>query len=73
MSFAQKDGLDRIQYTLLPTTEKKFYRKRAKNADFRYIFWAATTCDTTQYFGPLMIFSENLPIFGPYPIYRNIP
>ena len=43
MSFAQKDQLDRIQYTLLSTTEKKVYRKRAKNVDFRYIFWAATT------------------------------
>ena len=46
MSFAQKDRLDRIQYTLLPTT---FYRKRVKNADFRYIFWAAITYATTQY------------------------
>jgi len=43
MSFAQKDRLDRIQHTLLPTTEKKFHRKRAKNADFRYIFWVPTT------------------------------
>ena len=42
MSFAQKDQLDRIQHTPLPTTEKKVHRKRAKNADFRYIFWAAT-------------------------------
>ena len=48
MSFAQKDRLDRIQHTLLPTTEKKFHRKRAKNADFRYIFWVATTYATTQ-------------------------
>ena len=43
MSFAQKDRLDRIQHILLSTTEKKVYRKRAKNADFRYIFWVATT------------------------------
>ena len=48
MSFAQKDRLDRIQHTLLPTTEKKFHRKRAKNADFRYIFWDATTYVTAQ-------------------------
>ena len=33
MSFAQKDRLDRIQHILLPTTEKKFHRKRAKNSD----------------------------------------
>ena len=43
MSFAQKDQLDRVQHTLLSTTEKQVYRKQAKNADFRYIFWAATT------------------------------
>ena len=43
MSFSQKDQLDRIQHTLLPTTEKKFHRKRAKNADFRYIFGVAAT------------------------------
>ena len=49
MSFAQKDRLDRIQHTLLPTTEKKFYRKRAKNADFRYVFWAAATYVTIQF------------------------
>ena len=48
MSFAQKDQLDRIQHTLLPTTEKKFHRKRPKNDDFRYIFWVATTYATTQ-------------------------
>ena len=48
MSFAQKDRLDRIRHTSLLTTEKKFHRKRAKNADFRYIFWAATTYVTVQ-------------------------
>jgi hypothetical protein len=47
MSFAQKDRLDRIQHTLL-LLKKKFHRKRAKNADFRYIFWMATTYATTQ-------------------------
>ena len=35
MSFAQKDRLDRIQHTLLPTTEKKFHRKRMKNDEIR--------------------------------------
>jgi hypothetical protein len=48
MTYSQKDQLNRIQHTLLPTTEKKFHRKRAKNADFLYIFWAATTYVTTQ-------------------------
>ena len=38
MSFAQKDRLDRIQHTLLPTTEKKFHRKRIKNDEFRAFF-----------------------------------
>jgi len=49
MSYTQKDWLDRIRHTSLLTTEKKFHRKRAKNADFRCIFWAATTYYTTQY------------------------
>ena len=48
MSFAQKDRLDRIQHTLLLTTEKKFHRKRAKNADFRYIFLGGNNYATTQ-------------------------
>ena len=48
MSFTQKRQLDRIQHTFLPTTEKKVRRKRAKNADLRYIFWAATTYVTAQ-------------------------
>ena len=43
MSFSQKDRLDRIWHTLLLTTEKKFHRKQAKNADFRYIFSVAAT------------------------------
>ena len=38
MSFAQKDRLDRIQHTLLPTTEKKFYRKWMKNDEIRAFF-----------------------------------
>ena len=39
MSFAQKDRLDRIQHTLLPTTEeKKFHRKRMKNDEIRAFF-----------------------------------
>ena len=38
MSFAQKDQLDRIQHTLLPTTEKKFHRKRMKNDEIRAFF-----------------------------------
>jgi hypothetical protein len=38
-SSAQKYWLDCIQHTLLPNL-KKFYRKRAKNAQFRCIFWA---------------------------------
>src|SRR5687768_9237881 len=59
MSYAQKDQLDRIQHTLLLTT-KKFYRKRAKNADFRYIFWAAITYVTTQYFRDMLIFTKLL-------------
>ena len=49
MTYSQKDRLDRIQHTLLPTTEKKFHRKRAKNADFLYIFWATTNYVTSQY------------------------
>jgi hypothetical protein len=32
--------LNRIQYTLLPNAEKKFHRKRAKNAEIRCIFGA---------------------------------
>ena len=38
MSFAQKDRLDRIQHILLPTTEKKFHRKRMKNDEIRAFF-----------------------------------
>ena len=38
MSFAQKDQLDRIQHTPLPTTEKKFHRKRMKNDEIRAFF-----------------------------------
>ena len=35
MSFAQKDRLDRIQHIFLSTTEKKFHRKQAKNAEVK--------------------------------------
>ena len=38
MSFIQKDRLDRIQHILLPTTEKKFHRKRMKNDEIRAFF-----------------------------------
>ena len=38
MTYSQKDRLDRIQHTLLPTTEKKFHRKRMKNDEIRAFF-----------------------------------
>ncbi len=38
MSFAQKDRMDRIQHTFLPTAEKKFHRKRMKNYEIRACF-----------------------------------
>jgi hypothetical protein len=38
MSFTQKDRLDRIQHTLLPTTEKNFIENNRKMPIF-YIFF----------------------------------
>ena len=38
MSFAQKDRLDRIQYTLLPTTEKNFIENERKMPIFDIFF-----------------------------------
>ena len=38
MSFVQKERLGLIEQTLLPTTEKKFHRKRMKNDEIRAFF-----------------------------------
>jgi hypothetical protein len=38
MSFAQKDQLDRIQHTLLPTTKKNFIENQQKMSIFDIFF-----------------------------------
>jgi hypothetical protein len=38
MSFAQKDRLNHIQHTLLPTTEKKFSSKTSEKCRFSIYF-----------------------------------
>ncbi len=63
MSFAQKDRLDRIQHIFLPTTEKKFHRKRMKNYEIRAFFEPQILTNpilTTQYYieQPNTMFSE---------------
>ena len=62
--FRLKGRLDRIQHTLLPTTEKNFHRKRAKNADFQIFLGGNNLCynpiSKIAYFGKLKIFGEKI-------------
>ena len=49
MTYSQNDRLGRIQHTLLPTTEKKFYRKWMKNDGIRAFFEPQILIDQPQY------------------------
>jgi hypothetical protein len=64
MTYSQEDRLDRIQHTLLPTTEKDFIENKRKCRFSIYFFGRNNLCynpiSKIAYFGKLKIFGKKI-------------